>query len=151
MLAYNICFSFSNLIHAVWQSLGPSIFCKWQSFTPFYSWVIFCCIYVLPYDPAVWLSFIIHSFPGIEFPKVNKKFPCLSVIYSLAEKKRLWFHVQHNSVLTRKFWKYNLTLTCVPWNLKSFWDTRITTVIMSSLNWRRGKVNDLWMQIHPFL
>ena len=33
---------FSNLLHSVWESLGPCL-CKWHCLIPFYGWVIFHC------------------------------------------------------------------------------------------------------------
>ena len=46
MLIYDICFSLSDLLHSVWQSLGRSTSLQWPNFIPFYDWVIFHCIYV---------------------------------------------------------------------------------------------------------
>ena len=49
MLAYSICFSLSDLLHSVWQTLGPSTSLQITQFRFFlYSWVIFHCIYVPP-------------------------------------------------------------------------------------------------------
>ena len=39
-------FSLSDLLHSVWQSLGPSTSLQMTQFIPFYDWVIFHCIYV---------------------------------------------------------------------------------------------------------
>ena len=49
MLAYSICFSLSDLLHSVWQTLGPSSslqitqfrFFLWLSNIPLYIWLIF--------------------------------------------------------------------------------------------------------------
>ena len=43
-------FSFSVLLHSVWQSLGPSMFLQMASFHSF-QWLIFHCIYVSHLDP----------------------------------------------------------------------------------------------------
>ena len=45
-LIYDICFSLSNLLHSVWQSLGPSTSLQMTQFFPLCGWVIFHCIYV---------------------------------------------------------------------------------------------------------
>ena len=45
-LIYNICFSLSDLLHSIWQSLGLSTSLQWPNFIPFHGWVIFHCIYV---------------------------------------------------------------------------------------------------------
>ena len=57
VLAYSICFSLSDLLHSVWQSLGPTTslqitqfrFFLWLSNIPLYICVVFCgkffCIY----------------------------------------------------------------------------------------------------------
>ena len=47
VLAYGICFSLSDLLHSVWQTLGPSTSLQITQFHSFYGWVIFHCIYVL--------------------------------------------------------------------------------------------------------
>ena len=46
VLIYNICFSLSDLLHSVWQTLVHPHLYKWPNFVPFYGWVIFHCIYV---------------------------------------------------------------------------------------------------------
>ena len=46
VLAYGICFSLSDLLHSVWQTLGPSTSLQITQFCFFYGWVIFHCIYV---------------------------------------------------------------------------------------------------------
>ena len=46
VLAHGICFSLSDLLHSVWQSLGPSTSLQITQFHFFYGWVIFHCIYV---------------------------------------------------------------------------------------------------------
>ena len=46
-LIYNICFSLSDLLHSVWQTLGPFTSLQMTYFVPLYGWVIFHCIYVL--------------------------------------------------------------------------------------------------------
>ena len=46
VLAYSICFSLSDLLHSVWQTLGPSTSLQITQFRFFYGWVIFHCIYV---------------------------------------------------------------------------------------------------------
>ena len=48
VLAYSICFSLSDLLHSVWQTLGPSTSLQITQFhfISFYHWVIFHCIYV---------------------------------------------------------------------------------------------------------
>ena len=38
-LTYNICFSLSDLLHSVWQSLFHPHFCKWHNFIPLSGWV----------------------------------------------------------------------------------------------------------------
>ena len=38
--------SLSDLVHIVWESLGPSISPKWHDFTLSYGWVLFHCTYV---------------------------------------------------------------------------------------------------------
>ena len=45
-LIYDICFSLSDLLHSVWQSLDPFTLNKWPNLVPFYGWVVFHCIYV---------------------------------------------------------------------------------------------------------
>ena len=40
-LIYDICFSLSDLLHSVWQSLDPSTSLQWLNFFPFSGWVIF--------------------------------------------------------------------------------------------------------------
>ena len=44
-LIYNICFSLSDLLHSVWQSLDPSTSQQMTQFRSFL-WLIFHCIYV---------------------------------------------------------------------------------------------------------
>ena len=44
-LAYGICFSLSDLLHSVWQTLGPSTSLQITQFR-FFLWLIFHCIYV---------------------------------------------------------------------------------------------------------
>ena len=44
-LIYDICFSLSDLLHSVWQSLGPSTSLQMTQFRSFL-WLIFHCIYV---------------------------------------------------------------------------------------------------------
>ena len=45
-LAYSICFSLSDLLHFVWQTLGPSLHCRdswslqWPNFVPFNGWIM---------------------------------------------------------------------------------------------------------------
>ena len=46
VLAYGICFPLSDLLHSVWQTLGPSTSLQITQFWFFYGWVIFHCIYV---------------------------------------------------------------------------------------------------------
>ena len=46
VLIYYISFSLSDLFHSVWQTLGSYTLHKWVSFVPFYSWVIFHCVYI---------------------------------------------------------------------------------------------------------
>ena len=46
-LIYDICFSLSDLLHSVWQSLGPSMSQQMTQFISFL-WLILHCIYV-PY------------------------------------------------------------------------------------------------------
>ena len=53
-LIYDICFSLSDLLHSVWQSLDHPSLNKWLNFVPFYGWVIFHCIYM-------YHNFFIHS------------------------------------------------------------------------------------------
>ena len=53
MLAHSICFSLSDLLHSVWQTLGPSTSLH---ITQFYGWVIFHCIYV-PHLFFIFLNF----------------------------------------------------------------------------------------------
>ena len=38
--------SLSDLVHIVWESLGPSMLPKWHDFTLSYGWVVFHCTYV---------------------------------------------------------------------------------------------------------
>ena len=44
-LIYDICFSLSDLLHSVWQSLGPSMSLKMAQFHSFL-WLMFHCMYV---------------------------------------------------------------------------------------------------------
>ena len=46
VLAYGICFSLSDLLHSVWQTLGPFTSLQITQFRFFYGWVIFHSIYV---------------------------------------------------------------------------------------------------------
>ena len=46
VLIYDICLFLSDLLHSVWQSLGPSMSLRMTQFLPFYGWVIFHCIYI---------------------------------------------------------------------------------------------------------
>ena len=41
---HDICLSVSDLLHLVWQSLGPSMLLQMALFCSFYSWVIFHCV-----------------------------------------------------------------------------------------------------------
>ena len=43
---YVICLSLSDLVHIVWESLGPSMSPRWHDFTLSYGWVVFHCTYV---------------------------------------------------------------------------------------------------------
>ena len=52
-LIYNIFFSLSDLLHSVWQSLGPSTSLQMTRFCSFL-WVIFYCVYM-------YHIFFIHS------------------------------------------------------------------------------------------
>ena len=45
VLAYGICFSLSDLLYSVWQTLGPSTSLQIAQFC-FFLWLIFHCIYV---------------------------------------------------------------------------------------------------------
>ena len=45
MLIYNICFSLSDLLHSVWQTLGPLITLQKIEFYSFLCWVIYHCVY----------------------------------------------------------------------------------------------------------
>ena len=66
MLIYDIYFSFSDLLHSVWQSLGPSCLCRWHNFIPFYGWVTFHCLYGLRllYPFPCWWLFRLLPCPG---------------------------------------------------------------------------------------
>ena len=66
MLIYNICFSLSDLLHSVWQFLGPSMSLQRTQFMPFYVWVIFHNIYVphLLYPFLCWRTFRLLPCPG---------------------------------------------------------------------------------------
>ena len=46
MISYDICMSLSDLVHIVWESLGPSMSPRWHDFTLSYGWVVFHCTYV---------------------------------------------------------------------------------------------------------
>ena len=46
VLIYYICFSLSDLLHSVWQTLGSYTLHKWISFVPFYGWVMFHCVFI---------------------------------------------------------------------------------------------------------
>ena len=61
---YNICLPLSDLLHSVWQSLGPSMLLHMGLYPSFYGWVIFhsVCVYIS-------LSiFFIHSSVDSQFP-----------------------------------------------------------------------------------
>ena len=53
-MSYGICLSLSDLLHSVWQSVGPSMLLQKALFHSFYGWVIFHCIYM-------YHIFFIHS------------------------------------------------------------------------------------------
>ena len=65
-LIYGIRFSLSDLLHSVWQTLGPSNLYKWPNFISFYGWVIFHYIYVphLLYPFICWWTFRLFPCPG---------------------------------------------------------------------------------------
>ena len=62
---YNICFSLSDLLHSVWQSLGPSMSLQMIQFCSFLWW-IFHFIYVphLLYPFICWWAFRLFPWPG---------------------------------------------------------------------------------------
>ena len=66
VLAYSICFSLSDLLHSVWQTLGLSSSLQITQFLSFYGWVIFHCIYVphLLYPFICWWTFRLLPCPG---------------------------------------------------------------------------------------
>ena len=45
-LIYDICFSFPDLLHSLWQTLGPSTSLQMAQFLSFYVWVLFHYIYI---------------------------------------------------------------------------------------------------------
>ena len=63
-LIYDICFSLSDLLHSVWQSLDPSTSLQMTHFCSF-SWLIFHCVYVPHLHPFVcrW-AFRLLPWPG---------------------------------------------------------------------------------------
>ena len=65
VLAYGICFSLSDLLHSVWQTLGPSTSLQITQF-PFFLWLIFHCIYVphLLYPFICWWTLRLLPCPG---------------------------------------------------------------------------------------
>ena len=63
VLIYDICISLFDILHSVWQSLGPSIFLQWPSFIHFCGWVIFRCVYTP------------HLYPLICLPTFSSKEP----------------------------------------------------------------------------
>ena len=65
VLIYDVCFSLSDLLHSVWQSLGPSTSLQMTQFRSFL-WRIFHCIYVphLLYPFVCWWAFRLLPWPG---------------------------------------------------------------------------------------
>ena len=65
VLAYCICFSLSDLLHSVWQTISPPTSLEITQFL-FYGWVIFHCIYVphLLYPFICWWTFKLLPCPG---------------------------------------------------------------------------------------
>ena len=66
-LLYYICFSLSDLLHSVWQSLKiHQQLYKRPNFITFYGWVIFHCIYIphLLYPFLCWWTFRLLPRPG---------------------------------------------------------------------------------------
>ena len=62
LLIYDICFSISDILLSVWQSLGPSNLHKWPSFVLYYGWIISYCIYVcVSIYIYIYHIFFIHS------------------------------------------------------------------------------------------
>ena len=66
VLAYGIGFSLSDLLHSVWQTLGPPTSLQITPFHLFYGWVIFYCIYVphLLYPFICWWTLRLLPCPG---------------------------------------------------------------------------------------
>ena len=55
----------SDLLHLIWQSLGPSILLQMALSHSFYGWVIFHCMYVPRLYPFLsWWTFRLHPCPG---------------------------------------------------------------------------------------
>ena len=52
-LTHDVHFSFSNLLHSVWHSLGPSMSLQMIQFRSFYGWAVFHRIYVPLLYPSV--------------------------------------------------------------------------------------------------
>ena len=59
-MSYNISPSLSDLLHLVWQSIGPFMLLQMHYFILFNGWVIFHCIYVPHLYPFLcWWTFVL--------------------------------------------------------------------------------------------
>ena len=76
-MSYVICLSVSDLLHSVWQSLGPSCNCKWHSFFLFYD-----CIYVSLLSPFL-CPWIFRLFPRSCYCKPCSNEHCGACIFSI--------------------------------------------------------------------
>ena len=76
MLIYDTCFSLSDLLHSVWQSLGPATSLQITQFRSFYGWVIFQCIYVphFLYPFICWWTLRLLQCPGYCKQSCNEHF-----------------------------------------------------------------------------
>ena len=83
LLIYDICFSFSELLLFVWQSLGLSTSLK---LTLFYGWVIFHCVYA----PNLYLFVCQWTFKSLPCPAVSLLKSCVITA------RRLLFPIETN-------------------------------------------------------